>query len=100
MKTAAQTLDQVRQFFTQNARQVQVEGVADSVAVGYVRHRAGQVTYAVFYGKQGKPKLHYAAKSEAEAEQQIIKALTQARKVAERQAEERKSGRAPFHDRQ
>lgn len=100
MKTAAQTLDQVRQFFTQNARQVQVDGVADSVAVGYVRQRAGQFTYAVFYGKQGKPKLHYAAKSEADAEAQIIKALTQAGKNAERRVEERKSGRAPFHERQ
>lgn len=100
MNRTAQNLDQVRQFFTENARQVKVEGVADTVACGYVRNRAGQFTYAVFYGKQGKPKMHYAAKSEAEAEQQITAALTKAGKVAERRAEERKSGRAPFHERQ
>ena len=99
MKRTAQALDQVRQFFTENARQVQVAGVADSVAVGYVRHRAGQFTYAVFYGKQSKPAKHFAAKSEADAEQRIIALLTQAGQVAERRAEERKSGRAPFHDR-
>ncbi len=100
MKTTAQTLDQVRQFFTENARQVQVEGVADSVAVGYIRNRAGQFTYAVFIGKQGKPAKHYPAKSEADAEQRIIDLLTQAGKNAERRAEERRSGRAPFHERQ
>lgn len=100
MKSTAQTLDQIRQFFTENARQVRVEGVADSVAVGYVRNRAGQFTYAVFYGKQGKPKMHYAARTEADAEKQIVDALTKAGKNAERRSEERKSSRAPFHERQ
>ena len=100
MKRTVQTLDQVRQFFTENARQVQVEGVADSVAVGYVRHQAGQFTYAVFYSRQSKPAKHFAARSEADAEQRIINLLAQAGKGAERRAEERKSGRAPFFDRQ
>lgn len=100
MKRTSQTLDQLRQYFTENARQVRVEGVADTVAVGYVRERAGSFSYAVFYGKQSKPAKHYSAKDEAQAEQRIIEALTQAGQVARRRAEERKTVRAPYHDRQ
>lgn len=100
MKTTAQTIAQLRQYFTQNARQVQVEGVADTVAVGYVRDRAGSFSYAVFYGKQSKPAKHYGAKDEAQAEQRIIEALTQAGQVAERKAQDRKQTRQPFTERE
>jgi hypothetical protein len=100
MKTTAQDLAKLRRFFTENARQVQVTGVADTVAVGYVRHYGSQFSYAIFYGKQSKPAKHYSAKDEAQAEQRIIEALTQAGKVAERKAADRKQGRAPFTDRQ
>lgn len=99
MKTAAQDLAQLRKFFTENARQVRVVGVADSVAAGYVRHYGSQFSYAVFYSKQSKPAKHYSAKDEAQAEQRIIEALTQAGKMAERKAEDRQKGRAPFTDR-
>ncbi|QKG54850.1 LPD29 domain-containing protein [Hymenobacter sp. BRD67] len=99
MKTAAQDLAQLRKFFTNDARQVRVAGVADSVAAGYVRHYGSQFSYAVFYGKQSKPAKHYSAKDEAQAEQRIIEALTQAGKMAERKAEDRQKGRAPFTDR-
>lgn len=100
MKTTVQDLAQLRRFFTENARQVRVEGVADTVAVGYVRHYGSQFSYAVFFGKQAKPAKHYSAKAEAQAEQRIIEAPTQAGKVAERKAEARKQGRAAYHDRQ
>lgn len=100
MKRTSQTLDQLRQFFTLNTRQVRVEGVADTVAVGYVRERTGSFSYAVFFGKQSKPAKHYAAKDEAEAEQRVIEALTQAGKVAGLKAQARKQVRAPFTDRQ
>lgn len=100
MQRTVQTLDQLRQYFTENARQVRVEGVADTVAVGYVRHYGSQFSYIVFYGKQAKPAKHFSAKDEAQAEQRIIEALTQAGKVAERKAQNRKSGRAPYYDRQ
>lgn len=100
MKRTAQTLDQVRHFFTENARQVNVEGVADTVAVGYVRNYGSRFSYAVFYGQQAKPTKHYSAKDEAQAEQRIIEALTQAGKVAELKAQDHKKRRPPFHDRQ
>ncbi|WP_223654109.1 LPD29 domain-containing protein [Hymenobacter psoromatis] len=100
MKATSQGLAQLRKYFTDNARQVQVEGVADAVAVGYVRHYGNQFSYAVFYGKQAKPAKHYSAKDEAQAEQRIIELLTQAGKVAALKAEDRKKSRAPFHDRQ
>ena len=100
MKTTGQDIAQLRKFFTENARQVRVEGVADTIAVGYVRHYGSQFSYAVFYGKQSKPAKHYSAKDEAQAEQHIIEALTQAGKVAERKAQDRQQGRAPFTERQ
>lgn len=100
MKTTGQDLAQLRKFFIENARQVRVEGVADTVAVGYVRHYGSQFSYAVFYGKQAKPAKHYSAKDEAQAEQRIIEALTQAGKMAERKAGDRMKGRAAYHDRQ
>ncbi|GAB3725450.1 hypothetical protein GCM10027594_06920 [Hymenobacter agri] len=100
MKRTSQTLDHLRQYFTENARQVRVEEVADTVAVGYVRERAGSFSYAVFYGKQSKPAKYYSAKDEAQAEQRIIEALTLAGQVAQRRAEEHKTVRAPYHDRQ
>lgn len=99
MKTTAHDLAQLRKFFTENARQVRVEGVADSVATGYVRHYGSQFSYAIFFGKQAKPAKHYSAKDEAQAEQRIIEALTQAGQVAERKAADRQKGRAPFTDR-
>ena len=100
MKTTSQDLAQLRKFFTENARQVRVEGVADTVAVGYVRHYGKEFSYAVFYGKQAKPAKHFSAKDEAQAEQRTIDLLTQAGKVATLRAEDRKKGRAPFNDRE
>ncbi|TDN39820.1 hypothetical protein E4631_23420 [Hymenobacter sp. UV11] len=100
MKTTGQDLAQLRKYFTENARQVQVDGVADTVAVGYVRHYGNQFSYAVFYGKQAKPAKHYSAKDEAQAEQRIIELLAQAGKVAAMKGEDRKKGRTSFHDRQ
>ena len=100
MKSTGQNLTQLRKYFTENARQVRVEGVADTVAVGYVRHYGSQFSYAVFYGKQAKPAKHFSARDEAQAEQRIIELLTQAGEVAVLKAENRKQGRASFYDRQ
>ncbi|AMJ64023.1 LPD29 domain-containing protein [Hymenobacter sp. PAMC 26628] len=100
MKTTGQDLAQLRKHFTENARQVRVEGVADTVIVGYVRHYGSQFSYAVFFGKQAKPAKHFSAKDEDQAEQRVIEALTQAGKVAALKAQDRQKGRAPFHDRQ
>lgn len=99
MKLTAQDLIQLRKFFTENARQVRVAGVADSVAAGYVRHFGSQFSYAVFYGKQAKPAKHYSARDEAQAEQRIIEALTQTGQVAGRKTQDRQKGLAPFTDR-
>lgn len=98
MRRAAQDLTTLRKYYTENARQVQVEGVADTVAVGYVRELAGRISYVVFYGKQGKPAKHYSARDVAQAEQRITEALTAAGQVAQRKAEARKQPRLPYHE--
>ena len=99
MKTTAQNLQARRDSFIRNARQVQVEGVADNVAVGYVReYETGRVAYLVFYGKQGKPAKHFSAHDIVEAEQRIREALTAAGQAAERRAAERKQPRQPYHE--
>lgn len=87
-----------RQYYTINARQMQVPGVADTVAVGYVREQTGRVSYVVFYGKQSKPAKYFSAKDAAQAEQRVTEALTAAGQVAGRKAEARKQPRWAFHD--
>jgi hypothetical protein len=99
MKRFPLTLEQSRQIYTKDARQVQVEGVADTVATGYVRdYGQGRAAYLVFYGKQSKPADYYSARSVAEAEQRVVEALTAAGQAALQKAAARKQPRAPYHE--
>ena len=99
MKSLAQDLDQLRKFYTENARQILVEGVANTVAVGYVREWQGKVSYVVFYGKQSKPAKHYASRSVELAEQRVTELLGAAGRVATQRAADRKQPRAAYHER-
>lgn len=98
MKAQRQDLADLRKFYTTHAEQVKVEGVADTVAVGYVREYAGKISYVMFYGKQSKPKMHYAARTRELATKRVTEALTAAGQSAQRRAEERKQPRQAYHD--
>jgi len=99
MKRSTLTFDQSREFYTKSARQVRVDGVADTVAVGYVQdYGQGRASYLVFYGRQSKPAKYFSAPNPEEAEKRVIAALTAAGQAAQKKAEARKVPRAPFHE--
>lgn len=99
MKRSTATFEQSRQFYIANARQVRAEGVADTVAAGYVRdYGQGRAAYLVFYGKQSKPAKHFSASSIAQAEQRVVEALTAAGQAAQRKAEARQQPRQPYYE--
>jgi hypothetical protein len=90
----------VRATLTTGYRQVQVEGVSDSVAVGFVREYGEgpgplPAGYIVFQGKQSKASHHFSAKNIAEAEKLVDEALRAADWVAKRKAEDRKKAKEP-----
>jgi len=90
----------VRATFTASYRQVQIEGVSDSVAVGFVREFGTDTGplpagYLVFTGKQSKASHHFSAKNIAEAEQRVDEILRAQQWVANRKAADRKKSKEP-----
>jgi hypothetical protein len=77
---------QNRQGYIKEAAQIVLPGLADTVAVGYVRQSERSVSYLVFYGKQSRPAVHYTAKNVEAATQAVTRYLTEAKARAERNA--------------
>lgn len=86
-------------------RKVEVEGIADTVAVGYVKEltnlRPGQrakAAYIVFFGKQAKPIRHEGAASIEAAEAEVTRLLNNAAENARQVAARRKEPRQDYHE--
>lgn len=99
-RLTADSYQSVRATLTAGYRQVQIEGISDSVAVGYVREYGEgpgplPAGYMVFQGKQRKASHQYSAKDIAQAEQRVEETLRAAQWVATRKAEDRQKAKQP-----
>jgi hypothetical protein len=93
--------EQNRLSYTKDAAQVVLEGLADNVAIGYVKMYGERASYLVFYGKQSRPAVHFSAKSAEAASQAVTRYLTEAKTRHERneaaKAVEKAKPKLPYH---
>jgi hypothetical protein len=99
-RLTSDSFQSVRDTLTAGYRQVKIEGIEDSVGVGFVREfgtGTGPLPagYIVFTGKKSKASHHFSAKNIAEAEQRVDEILRAAQWVVNRKAEDRKKVKQP-----
>ena len=85
--SSAETMEAKRKFYlSPDSAKVTVEGCTDEMGVGYVTPTPPgskyPATYAVWFGKAGKPSAYYAAKSMEAAKLEVEKSLKDAALVA------------------